>query len=262
MRAPRAHYPPRVEFASNLERIEQQANALRAAAVAAGPAAAVPTCPDWTVHRLVRHIARVHNMVRGALDTEPSVRMPPAEQPPEDWAELLAWWDQQLKAMLGDLRAKGPDVPCWVFGITDDVALARSGFWARRQAHETAIHRLDAEHAHAGSAEPGAVPSLVFDPELAADGIDEALVLMVPRKLARERPDAEGTVLFHAADAGRAWLVRLVPGEIPQVGPADEVATDASVVGTADAVYRAAWHRPTTAIVNGDRALVDVLRTP
>jgi hypothetical protein len=181
-----------------------------------------------------------------------------ADQPPDAWDELLPWWDDTLDAMLTALHAKGPDSPVWVF----PGARATAEFWARRQAHEAAIHRLDAEHALAGSDRAAAVPSLVFDSDLAADGIDEALVLMVPRRLARERPDVAGTVLFHAADAGRAWLVRLTPGELPQIGPAGDTDTDASVVGTADAVFRAAWHRPSTAIVNGDRALVDVLRTP
>jgi len=247
-----------VDFANYLSRIEQQASALRAAAVAAGPDAPVPTCPEWTVHRLVGHIARVHNWVRQALGSAPDAEVH-GDGPPEEWDPLLAWWDDELNAMVAALRAKGPDGPAWVFhGVVPPTA----AFWARRQAHETAIHRLDAEHAAAGSADASAVPSLVFDPELAADGIDELLTLMVPRRLARERPDLEGTVLFHAADAGRTWLVRLTRGEVPEVGPASDLEADASVVGTADAVYRAAWRRPSTAIVNGDRALVEALRTP
>jgi hypothetical protein len=34
------------------------------------------------------------------------------------------------------------------------------------------------------------------------------------------------------------------------------------VVGTADAVYRAVWGRPSTAVVSGDHELVNTLRTP
>lgn len=255
------HYPPRVDFASYLEQVEQQAGALRAAAVAAGPDAAVPTCPEWTVHQLVRHIGRVHNMVVQALRSEPTAERVRAEQSPEAWEPLLAWWDEQLATMLRDLRAAGPDAPAWAFGSTAP-EVANSGYWARRQAHETAIHRLDAEHAKAGTGEASAVPSLVFDPDLAADGIDELLLLVMPRRLTREPPEAEGTVLFHAADAGRAWLVRLRPGAVPVVGPAGDIDADASVVGTADAVYRAAWRRPSTAIVTGDRTLLDALSTP
>jgi uncharacterized protein (TIGR03083 family) len=248
-----------VDFASYLEQIDQQAGALRAAAVAAGPDAAVPTCPEWTVHGLVRHIARVHDLVVKGLHAAPEDENVRADRPPEQWDELLAWWDGTLATMLDTLRAKGPDEPAWVFGLRHG---ATSGFWARRQAHETAVHRLDAEHARAGSDRPSVVPSLVFDPDLAADGIDEVLVLMLPRKLGRDRPNLEGTVLFHAADAGRAWLVQLKPGEIPEVGPTAGIEADASVVGTADAVYRAAWHRPSTAIVSGDRTLVEALSTP
>lgn len=256
-----AHYPPRVEFTSCVDEIERQASALRTAAVAAGPAAPVPTCPEWTVHHLVGHLARVHGWVRNAVRTQPSGPAPERYRPPEDWEALLSSWDEQVGALLDELRTGGPDAPTWVF---HPAVASTAAFWARRQAHETAIHRLDAEHARAGSAEPGSVPSLVFDPELAADGIDEALVLLVPRRLTREGlPDAEGTVLFHAADAGRAWLVQLKPGELPEVGPAGaDLSADASVVGTADAVYRAAWHRPSTAIAGGDRGLLEALRTP
>jgi uncharacterized protein (TIGR03083 family) len=248
-----------VDFASYLDQVERQAAALRAAAVSAGPDATAPTCPKWTVHELVSHIAGVHNWVVQATRSEPTGKRPTRATPPEDWHELLGWWDGQLATMLGELKAGGPDASTWVFHPDVDSTAA---FWARRQAHETAIHRLDAEHAVAGSADPSAVPSLVFDPELAADGIDELLVLMTPRVVDRHRPTVEGTVLFHAADAGRAWLVRLTPGELPEIGPADEIESDASVVGTADAVYRAVWRRPSTAIVTGDRTLVEALRTP
>jgi uncharacterized protein (TIGR03083 family) len=248
-----------VDYASYLEHVERQASAMRAAVVAAGPDAPVPTCPEWTVQRLVRHVARVYGWVVRALGTTPDADPGNAHQPPETWDAVLSWWDDALGTMLADLRAKGPEAPAWVF---KNVATPTAEFWARRQAHETAIHRLDAEHALAGSAAASAVPSLVFDPDLAADGIDELLELMVPRKHAEDPPDVEGTVLFHAADAGRAWLVRLTPGEIPTVGAADDLTAGASVVGTADAVYRAVWRRPSTAIVNGDRTLVDAIKTP
>jgi uncharacterized protein (TIGR03083 family) len=244
-----------VEFDAYLDEVRNQAAAMRAAAVAAGPDAVVPTCPGWTMTRLVRHISKVYNWVTRSLDTSPDGERPSPDQSPEGWDEALAWWDEQLATMLTGLRERGADGPAWTFGD-----MGTAGFWARRQAHETAIHRLDAEHALVGSAAPSAVPSLVFTPELAADGIDEAVTFLYPRSA--KPGELSGTVLFHAADAGRAWLVTLRPGAALEVGPATEIDTDASVVGTADAVYRAAWQRPSTAVVGGDRDLVAALRTP
>jgi uncharacterized protein (TIGR03083 family) len=248
-RSPSTTSVSRVEFDYYLDQVRQQASALRAAAVKAGPDAAVQTTPEWTVLRLVRHIARVHSWVTLALDAEPGGERPVAERPPDDWDTLLAFWDDRLEAMLGGLRQRGPGVPVWTFSSDGSTS-----FWARRQAHETAIHRLDAEHAAHGDA----VDHLVFTPEFAADGIDEVLTFIVERAPA----DRTGTVLFHAADAGRAWLLTLTAGETAVVGPATEIDTDASIVGTADAVYRAAWKRPSTAVVNGDRTLVAALSTP
>lgn len=238
-----------VEFDVYLDQVRQQADALRAAAVKAGPDVAVPPTPGWTVQRLVRHIDRVHGWVVAALDTAPTGERPERPSPPEEWDALLEHWDGVVDTMLDKLRTLGPDGPVWTF-LPDGTAK----WWARRQAHETAIHRLDAEHAAYGDA----VEQLMFTPEFAADGVDEALTLMVPRQSC----EATGTVLFHAADAGRAWLVTATAGERPTTGPATELATDASVVGTADAVYRAVWKRPSNAVVGGDRTVVDGLKTP
>lgn len=234
---------------------------MRAAVVSAGPDVPVPTCPEWTVRALVRHMARVHNWAGKGLIADPAGSRPEMESPPEQWDDLLPWWDKELATLVDRLREREPDAPAWVFAPTQPRTAA---FWARRQAHETAIHRLDAAHAVAGSAAPDAVPALVFDPGLAADGIDEVLHVGISRRLQREPATVGGTVLLHAADAGRAWLVRLRPGEPLEIGPADHPAidADASVVGTADAVYRAAWGRPSHAVTGGDLALISALRAP
>lgn len=238
-----------VEFDAYLEQVRQQAGALRAAAVKAGPDADVPTAPGWIVRRLVGHIARVHSWVVLSFDADPAGEAPVAAKPPEDWETLLTYWDAQLAALLDGFRRRGPAAPVWTFDGAGTTA-----WWARRQAHETAIHRLDAEHAAHGDA----VDHLAFDPEFAADGIDEAVTSMFGRRTI----EVSGTVLYHAADAGRAWLVTATTGQPLVVEAATDFEADASVVGTADAVYRAVWGRPSNAIVGGNAELAAGLRTP
>ncbi|MET0235278.1 MAG: maleylpyruvate isomerase family mycothiol-dependent enzyme [Kibdelosporangium sp.] len=234
-----------------ITRIAEQAEAMQQAAVAAGPAAKVPTCPEWTVKDLVAHIAAVHNMAAEALTR--SIDERPARVPvPDDWDELLAWWAGQRTTLVTRLTENDPAKQVWGF-IPE---LATVGWWARRQAHETAIHRLDAEHARAES-----VPTLLFDSEMAADGIDEVLMISEFRaRMKRPEVTVTGTVLLHAADAGKAWIVRAEEGAVTS-GPVEDSATDAdaSLVGTADAVFRAAWKRPSTAIAGGRVELLQAL---
>lgn len=240
-----------------LAHIVEQAEALKAAAVAAGPAAAVPTCPEWTVKDLVEHVAVVHALVCEALKRSPDDERPPLPPPPEDWTALLAWWDGKRAEMTTALGAAAPDTPAWSF----IPGMGSYGWWARRQAHETAIHRLDAEHVRTDD-----VPPLLFDSELAADGIDEVVALITPFRAKAKRPEVtvEGTLLVHAADAGRAWLLHAEGGEV-RTEPVRDAAqgsgtdADATLAGTADAVYRAAWKRPSHAILTGRAELVHAI---
>ncbi|MGI8308755.1 maleylpyruvate isomerase family mycothiol-dependent enzyme [Saccharopolyspora hattusasensis] len=234
----------------HLRAFQDQAAAFRSAVMQAGPDAEVSTCPGWDVRKLVRHLARVYAMARLSLALGPDSDRPQPPRPPAEFDDALAWWEDQLAALRHELSISDPDRPVRAFfpGGT-----ART--WARRMAHETAIHRLDAEHALARLG-PDHVHELIFDPELAADGIDELLtvLLQVPSWAERE---SKGRVLYHAPDAGRAWLVEYRPGLPPLAGAPTDAAleVDATVAGTADAVYRRAWGRPSTALVTGDAAL-------
>lgn len=217
--------------------------------MAAGPDADVPTCPRWTVSRLVGHIGRVQSWVGKAL-ADPSGREVKPDRPPEDWHELLAWWDEQRTRMVDGLA--DPEAPAWLpFTRYPQVA----GSWARRQAHEAAIHRLDAEHALA------AEPSFAFDAGFAADGIDELIAWMLPSRTDWSQFEFTGTVVLHAIDAGRTWAVRLSPGVPPSISP-DEVEADVTIAGPADAVYRRVWRRPSHAVVTGNTALLEPLASP
>lgn len=230
--------------------LKEQAAALRTAALQAGPDTLVSTCPGWDVRKLVQHVARVYAMVALALRTEPNAAAPSAPRPPADFDDALIWFDGRLSEALTELSTVDPERPVWAFFPGGDAPR-----WTRRMAHETAIHRLDAEHALAGLG-PDHVHDLIFDPELAADGVDEFLTVILPLGDWSQRDDS-GSVLYHAADAGRAWLVEYRPGRAPRVDERVDTGleADATVAGTADAVYRRVWGRPSTALVTGDTAL-------
>lgn len=235
--------------------IEKHASSLRSAALKAGPDAEVTTCPDWTVLHLVRHVAEVHTWAAQCVVTAPEDGRPKWPKAPREFDEVLPWWDEGLTLLLARLRETPPDSPAWTFHGPQ-----RAAFWSRRQAHETAIHRLDAEIA-AGHE----LPPLMFDPEFAADGVDEYLTVMVHRRIELGHGvKATGRLLVHAADAGRTWQLRLTEGgplvvTAPQDAAFDE---DATLAGTADAIYRAFYARPGHAIVSGDESLLEALPRP
>jgi uncharacterized protein (TIGR03083 family) len=165
----------------------------------------VPSCPDWDLAELVRHIGTVHRwadrMVReGATERlaqrELDLRLPP------DPNGLPAWLGSGGEALVATLRAADPDASMWVWGADPHVR-----FWSRRMLHETTVHRADAELAL------GRDPAI--DADTAADGIDELLdnlpgATYFAPKVAALRGDGE-SMQFEDTDAGAHWVVRLEP---------------------------------------------------
>jgi uncharacterized protein (TIGR03083 family) len=237
-----------VKPADYQSRIATEAELLRAAAVSLDLDTPVPTCPGWTVRRLIQHLGRVFDMVVRVVQTA-DPQSPPSRVDPVP-GDVFAIFDRQLATMLDLLAATDPAAPAWNFSPT---APKTAAFWFRRMAHEITVHRIDAQAA-AGT-------DLAVDPDFAADGIDEVLARLLPRRTDFWAVDTHtGTVLYHAADAGRAWTVRLVAGQLPQTAAEAATEPDAAVIGLADAVYRAAWGRPSGAVISGDSELVNLTR--
>jgi len=167
----------------------------------ADPDRAVPTCPGWDLRRLARHVGGVHRWATAVVRTGEPVD--PGSLPrdaPRDAAGLATWLREGAEvfcAAAGD----GPlDRPCWAWGPD-----RRVRFWARRLAHETLVHRLDAELA------AGASPAVV-EPAVAVDAIDELFenAAAIPH-LAGVRGDGE-MIHLHATDTDGEWLLHLGPG--------------------------------------------------
>jgi uncharacterized protein (TIGR03083 family) len=169
-------------------------------------------------------------------------------QPPED--EVLDWYRTTLAQLVVDLRALGdPDRPVYSFAPGHQ----RAGFWPRRMAQETTVHRVDAEQA-------ARRPVGVIDPGFAVDGIDEVFTVFVPALGAGRSPGDGRTVHLHATDADGEWLIRFAPGDL--VVERGHAKGDAAVRGPAAQLLLWLWgRRPLDGLeVHGDQDAVEHLR--
>lgn len=144
-----------METAEFIETLRQDGTLLADAAQRACLDGAVPPCPDWRVRDLVRHQGTVHRwatrfVAEGRIQPEPITARTPADD-----AELLAWFRDGHERLVSALETAPPDLECWYFLRADSPL----GFWARRQAHETAVHRVDAEIAAGRAPSPSTLPS-------------------------------------------------------------------------------------------------------
>jgi hypothetical protein len=116
-------------------------------------------------------------------------------------------------------------------------------------AHESAVHRYDAQLAH-GVAQP-------IDADLARDGLDEMIDVLLPRIVTRDDvklPDA--TYVFTTTDDGDR-IVRLGPDGVERLDLAKD--PEVTVRGTPSALLLAAYNRVqwTSLEVDGDPALLE-----
>lgn len=120
---------------------------------------AIPTCPEWDMAGLVRHILAVHRSwcrIVGDGLMEPDWSKEP--MPPDD--TLVAEFRAQTTRFADVLGATDPAKPCWTWGPEQN-----AGFVQRFQVQEAALHRRDAQQA-VGDATP-----------IAADGAADAIEL-------------------------------------------------------------------------------------
>jgi uncharacterized protein (TIGR03083 family) len=207
-----------MEITEHIDSLRQQGNLLADAADRAGLDAAVPPCEPWHVKDLLRHTGYIHRWAARHITECPDTVL---DGPPEADIlrggaadpELLAWFRAGHAALVDALNAADPGLVCATFMD----APSPLAFWARRQAHETAIHRADADSAS------GIRPE--YDPAFAADGIDELITGFGQRRKYRPPDDHDGTLRVRATDTGHAWYVgaedgRLQPRREPAPWPA------------------------------------------
>jgi uncharacterized protein (TIGR03083 family) len=183
----------RVEPSDHLNVFQRDGAAFADACRTAGLDAPVPSCPGWTVDELLWHLTEIHHfwgwMLAERVDTPDSYVRP--DRPTGD--ALFDMYADGLGRLGSALRDTPPDTAIWTW--TDDHSV---GWLVRRMAHETAIHRWDAEDA-AGVAQP-------LDPELASDGIDEFLTWFLSP--AADAQPVGGSVHIHCGDVAGEWTLR------------------------------------------------------
>jgi uncharacterized protein (TIGR03083 family) len=242
-----------VDVATHIDVLDREGARLADAAERAGLDTPVPSCPDWTVRDLVVHMATVHRWANANLRRASTEPMSEEENAaiahpwPDDAAELFAAYRKGHADLVETLRTGDPDLVAWSFLP----APSPRAFWARRQAHETAIHRADAELAS------GAVTA--YDAAFAADGLDEFLRGFASRPR-RHKRDSPMTVLIEPADDPAQWLLTLGPDGLQVV---DDGPPDSTVSGPASALYLWVWNRgdDQALSVKGDVSLLDMWRT-
>jgi uncharacterized protein (TIGR03083 family) len=232
--------------AEHMARLHAEGERLGEVASATPLAAPVPGCPGWDVEALLRHIGAVHRwaaaIVRERIQERPTIDFPG----PDDRDGLLAWYGQGHVQLLDALAAANPDEVFWTWAPAPNPL----AFWARRQSHETAIHRLDAEQA--------ARTPTPFPAAAAADGVDELLTLVSRR--AKVRDGGGRRLHLEPTDATGEWQVEL--GAEGMVVKLDQAGGDCSVRGPAGDLFALVMNRRDAAglEVTGDRHVLRAWR--
>jgi len=215
------------------------------------PAARVPGCPEWTMAELVSHVAAVY-----LEKTETMVHGEERPSPPDlGGADPITALDRTYTGLVAELTAR-PFTETTVTWYGPDQTV---GFWVRRMAQETVIHRVDGEQAAGATLAP--IPD-----DLALDGIDEVLTCFLsygsqeyPQMFGDRLASCDGRAVL--VDAGAAsWSVRLAPSG---VAVSNEVSdTAARVSGDPADVLLWLWRRVDAGAVrlDGDVQLVGKLR--
>jgi len=241
-----------MEVAVHIDALRSEGELMAAAVEGSDPGAPVPTCPEWAVRDLVRHMGGVHRWATGYVAGARTEMGGPGLDEivgvgPDD-TELAGWLRQGSAAVVGALTAAPADLVCWTF-LPAPSPLA---MWARRQAHETAIHRVDAQLA-AGTAVD------TFAPAFAADGVDELLACFVPRSSTRLRAEVPTGLAVRCRDVDAAWTLHLDGDGVTTVPGAGADAA-CTVTGTAGDLYLALWNRagPAALAIEGDASVLDL----
>ncbi len=232
-----------MELARHLELLNREGSRTVELAGTADLDLPVPTCPDWTIAALLRHVGTLltwsAELVRTRrLEVARPGSLGPA--PPDADTEVVDWLGVRLREAIEVFSSASPAEPVW--GWAGD---HRAGFWPRRMLFEVVVHLTDLEGALGIEG--------IVDPELAIEGIDEHLSNLPwtgawdagVRALAGQFD----TIGLRATD-GPTWRMILMPGGM--FWDRSEAPTAATVEGPVSGLYLHTQGRPTGVRIGGD----------
>ena len=220
----------------------------------AGLEAAVPSCPEWDVAALLSHEGMVHRWAAANLRGDSDHRTEDSEAAAAAAPNLLAWFDEGARALLETLIKTPADLEAMVFLSNAPVPRL---FWARRQAHETTIHAVDAQAA-ALQRLPRPDETMI-DEDLAADGIDELLRGFLPRGGSNLRSETPYVIEIRAIDVNQQWQIA-VSDQAPLSVRGTTRLPDAVISGTARELYLGLWNRTEHLTAEGREDVVEQWR--
>lgn len=157
----------------------------------ADPATPVPTCGEWTLKQLYRHVGRGNRWAAQIISERRNQPLDPREvrdgRPPEDPDAAAQWLDRGAQMIIDAVDHVGSDARVWTF-----VGPRPAGWWIRRRVHETAVHRADAALALGAEFE---LPT-----DFAADGLSEWIELATVDKRHPPALDRGQSIHLHATE--------------------------------------------------------------
>jgi uncharacterized protein (TIGR03083 family) len=245
-----------VQFKHYLDAIRTDGD-LIAATASRGLDRPVPVCPPWDVRDVVAHLATVYDnkVMAMRLGRRPEEREWVTDAP--FGKDTVEWFEDEQAKLLAELTAHQPSEHAWTWWPQDQTV----GFWYRRMALETVVHRVDVEDQFGTRS--------AIDADLAVDGIDEVLTIMLAGEegAAAEIPGTATVVLSvntagsPTADDAATWTVKLEDsGTTITAGRA--ASPDAVLSGEAATMFLYLWGRAGVELLScdGDAAAVALMR--
>ena len=199
---------------------------------------------------MIAHQAMVHRWATANLRGDDPSAVPNQTEIRETVEDLGTYFRDGVDGLVSALREAPDDLEALVF--LNDAPPAKL-FWARRQAHETTIHMVDALSAEAGRVPTAAEAAI--DVDVALDGIDELLCGFFTRGRSKIFEGTEYDVDVAPTDSDQRWTVHVAERMTTTTSAGGDAPV--RIAGPADAIYLALWNRGDEVEVTGDDGLLD-----